>query len=266
MSIIPEPCRSCGAQGLDSLISLGHMPLANSYLAAAQLSDDEPNFLLELAFCPNCTLVQTTETVPPEQLFRDYLYFSSFSDTMLCQSEALVERLIAARGLNTGSLAAEIASNDGYLLQYYHRAGVPVLGIEPAENIAPIARERGVRTVCEFFSAELAGQFAAAGEKADVVHANNVLAHVPDINSVVQGIHLFLKDDGIAVIETPYVRDMIERCEFDTIYHEHLFYYSVHALHHLCSRHGLAIVDIERIPIHGGSSRLVRGQVIFFFQ
>jgi len=260
MSVTSPICGSCGAAGLELLLSLGRTPLANSLLTQEQLSQPEPSFPLDLSFCPHCTLVQITEVVPPEQMFSDYLYFSSFSDTMLRQSRALVERLIAQRSLNQNSLAAEIASNDGYLLQYYHQAGIPVLGIEPAANIAPVARERGIRTLCEFFGEPLAQQLSADGERADIIHANNVMAHVPDLNGVVQGIQLFLKDDGVAVIETPYVKDMIDRCEFDTIYHEHLYYYSLTALQKLFERHGLIIQDVERIPIHGGSLRVFAAQ------
>jgi len=150
----------------------------------------------------------------------------------------------------------EIASNDGYLLQYYRDQGIPVLGVEPAVNIAAVAEEKGIRTLCEFFGAELANRLVNGGERADVIHANNVLAHVPDLNGFVAGIATLLKDDGIAVIEVPYVRDMIDGLEFDTIYHEHLCYFSLTALNHLFARHGLVIHDAERTPIHGGSLRI----------
>jgi SAM-dependent methyltransferase len=189
-------------------------------------------------------------------LFGEYLYFSSFSDTMLRHAEAVVARLVAERGLGPASLAAEVASNDGYLLQYYLRAGVPVLGVEPARNIASVAEGRGVRTVCEFFGAELAERLAAAGERADVVHANNVLAHVADLNGVVRGFRTLLKPGGTTSIEAPYVVDMVEGAEFDTIYHEHLCYFSLTALDGLFRRHGLVIWDVERLAIHGGSLRV----------
>src|SRR5262249_15250502 len=161
--------------------------------------------------------------------FREYLYFSSFSDTMLQHARTLVERLIPAHNLNSNSLVVEIASNDGYLLQYYKAQGVPVLGVEPATNIAKVAEEKGIRTLCEFFGESLAHQLVNGGERADVIHANNVLAHVPDLNGFVEGIAILLKDDGIAVIEAPYVKDMIDGVEFDTIYHEHLCYFSLTA-------------------------------------
>jgi SAM-dependent methyltransferase len=155
----------------------------------------------------------------------------------------------------------EIASNDGYLLQYYKKAGIPVLGIEPANNVAQVAEERGIPTLCEFFGETLACQLKDRGRQADVVHANNVLAHVADLNGFVRGIHLLLKDDGVAVIEVPYVKEMIERCEFDTIYHEHLCYFSLTALDSLFRRHGLLIQDVERIPIHGGSLRISANKI-----
>src|SRR6266851_4465170 len=234
-------CRSCGQPDLEMVLSLGSTPLANSLLTAEHLDQPESTYPLDLAFCAHCTLVQITETVPPEELFREYLYFSSFSDTMLRHAQTIVARMLEERSLGAASLAVEIASNDGYLLQYYKRAGVPVLGIEPAVNIARVAEEKhGIRTLTDFFGAETARRLFAQGERADVIHANNVLAHVADLNGFVEGISLHLKDDGVAVIEAPYVKDLIDRCEFDTIYHEHLCYFSLTALHGLFQRHGLA--------------------------
>jgi 2-polyprenyl-3-methyl-5-hydroxy-6-metoxy-1,4-benzoquinol methylase len=249
-------CRSCGEPRLQTVLSLGTTPLANSLLTQDDLARPEPAFPLDLAFCPACTLVQITETVPPETLFREYLYFSSFSDEMQRSAAALTRRLIDTCRLGPGSLAVEAASNDGYLLRHYRSAGVPVLGIEPARNIARVAEENGVRTLAEFFDEALAAKLAQQGTRADVFHANNVLAHVADLNGFVAGIHRLLKDEGTAVIETPYVMEMIARCEFDTIYHEHLCYYSVAALRALFRRHELDIHDGERLPIHGGSVRL----------
>ncbi len=250
-------CRSCGAPALTPVLSLGSTPLANSLLTAEQLDGPEPVYPLDLAFCRDCTLVQITETVPPEKLFSQYLYFSSFSDTMLAHARRLAERLIESQGLGGSHLVVEVASNDGYLLQNYKRAGVPVLGIEPAANVARVAREeRGVPTLCEFFGEPLARKLRDEGKRADVIHGNNVLAHVADLNGFVRGLALVLQDTGLAVIEVPYVKDMIDRCEFDTIYHEHLCYFSLTALYHLFGRHGLAIVDVERLPIHGGSLRV----------
>lgn len=249
-------CISCGARALDPVMSLGTTPLANALVAGDALGAAEERFALDLAFCPQCALVQITESVPPEKLFSDYAYFSSFSDAFVAAAKALAGRLVAQRGLGKASLVIELASNDGYLLQHYAAAGIPVLGIEPAENIARVANARGIRTRSEFFGLACARRLVAEGLMADVVHANNVLAHVPDLNGFVAGIAAVLKDDGVAVIEAPYLRDMIEKCEFDTIYHEHLCYFSMSALVPLFARHGLALVDAERIAVHGGSLRL----------
>jgi C-methyltransferase C-terminal domain/Putative zinc binding domain/Methyltransferase domain len=247
-------CRSCGSRSLELVLSLGRTPLANSLLRKEELDQPEARYPLDLVFCPTCKLVQITETVPPEQLFREYLYFSSFSDTMLAHARDLVGRLVGQLGLGAGSLAVEVASNDGYLLQYYKAAGVPVLGIEPAQNIARVAiEERGIPTVSEFFGLALARKLVAEGHRADVLHANNVLAHVADLGGFVDGIRELLADDGVAALEFPYLGDMIEHAEFDTIYHEHLCYFSLTALVHLFGRHGLVAVDVERLPLHGGS-------------
>lgn len=250
-------CRSCEQGDLRPILSLGRTPLANALLTAEQLREPEATFPLDLVFCPACALVQITETVHPEVLFREYAYLSSFSDTVVQNAEGIVRRLIGLEGLGSESLAVEIASNDGYLLQHYHHKGIPVLGIEPAANIARVARdERGIPTVCEFFGAELAAELVAGGRAADVVHGNNVLAHVADLNGVVRGIATVLKPRGVAVVEVPYVKDLIDHCEFDTIYHEHLCYFSLTALDRLFRRHRLVIRDVERISIHGGTLRI----------
>jgi len=233
------------------------MPLANAYPTAEELAREEPRYPLDLAFCACCTLVQLTGGVPPDLLFREYLYFSSYSDTVVRNAKEIVTRLIASRNLNGNCLAGEIASNDGYLLQFYKRAGVPVLGIEPAGNVAKVAvEERGIRTLCEWFDSGLARKLRDQGQRVDVLHANNVLAHVAELNGVAEGIRLILKDNAVVVVEVPYVKEMIDRCEFDTIYHEHLCYFSVTALDRLFCRHGLVIADVERLAIHGGSLRL----------
>ena len=250
-------CRICGATRLEPILSLGQTPLANSLLTIADLKHSEPMYPLDLVFCPGCSLVQITATVPPEKIFREYLYYSSFSETMLRHSREIVERLIKERFLGNDSMVVEIASNDGYLLQYFVNAGVPVLGIEPARNVAKVAQEqRGVRTLTEFFDKDLAEKLHADGNSADVIFANNVLAHVADLHGVIDGIRRLLKKNGVAVIETPYVKDMIDKIEFDTIYHEHLCYYSLTALDQLFKDHGLAISGVERLHIHGGSLRV----------
>jgi SAM-dependent methyltransferase len=280
MTIPRATCRSCGREGLELVLPLGKTPLANALLTHDQLDAEEPTYPLDLALCKSCSLVQITETVPAEKLFRDYIYFSSFSDTILQHARQLVERLIDSRRLGKGDLAVELASNDGYLLQYYRQRGIPVLGIEPARNVARIAQEqRGIRTLCDFFGEALARRLASDGLRADVLHAHNVLAHVPDLNGFVEGIRLLLRTDGrragkdqepggaespvrdgpacgIGVIEVPYVKDMVDNGEFDTIYHEHLCYFSLTALDRLFGRHGLVVTNVERLPIHGGSLRV----------
>lgn len=252
-------CRSCGHAELQTVLSLGRMPLANALLTEAQIDEPEETFPLELAFCSACTLVQLTESVSPEKLFRDYVYFTSFSDTMLQHAEALSSQLIGSKNLDATSLVIEIASNDGYLLQNYKRAGVPVLGIEPAANIAKVAEERSIPTVCDFFTDALASQLFEKGFKADVIHAHNVLAHVPDLNGFVRGLSRLLKEDGLIVVEVPYVTDMIDNCEFDTVYHEHLSYFSLTGLDALFSRNDLTVQKVERLPIHGGTLRIYAG-------
>lgn len=253
-------CRSCGASRLELVLSLGETPLANGLLTREELDRPEPRYPLDLAFCPACTLVQITETVPPADLFGNYLYFSSFSDTMQDHAQRLVQRLAAAHTLTERSLVIEIASNDGYLLKFYQRLGVPVLGIEPAENIANDAMAHGIPTLCEFFGPELADRLVAQSQRADIVHAHNVLAHVADLNGVVSGINAVIKPAGVAVIEVPYLKDLLDGCEFDTIYHEHLCYFSLTALDQLFRRHGLFLLDVERFPIHGGSLRVTVGR------
>ena len=250
-------CRSCKQTGLIGVLDFGMMPLSDGLLTKAQLAEPEDKFPLEVAYCPNCSLVQILETVPPEKLFcEDYPYYSSFSDTLLEHSRKNVLFLIEKRKLNAGSLAVELASNDGYLLQYYVENGIPCLGIDPAEGPAAAAEKIGVPTLCTFFTSELAQKLADEGRWADVIHANNVLAHVAETNGFVEGVRILLKDEGVAVMEVPYVKDLIDHCEFDTIYHEHLCYFSVTALDNLFRRNGLYLNDIERLSIHGGSLRL----------
>ena len=254
-------CRSCGSPDLAIFLSLGNLPLSDGFLEARQLVDNEPRYPLDVAFCSACSLVQILETVPPEELFgADYPYFSSFTDTLLRHSEANVTERISERKLSGNSLVVELASNDGYLLQYYQAKGVPVLGIDPAPGPVAAARKKGIDTLEAFFGIDLAKKLAGEGRRADVIHANNVLAHVADTNGFVSGIAALLKDDGVAVIECPYVKDLIEHGEFDTIYHEHLCYFSVTALSALFNRHGLYITRVVPLSIHGGSLRVFVGK------
>ncbi len=250
------PCRCCGGEGLQRVLSLGLTPLANDLLKKPRDLDSQERYPLELAFCPDCTLVQITETVPPETLFKDYLYFSSFSDTMLAHAEVIAKRVIVEHKLDKDSLAVELASNDGYLLKNYVSEGIPVLGIEPADNVAEVAEKAGVQTLVEFFDDSIAQALASQDCKADVIHANNVLAHVADTNSFVRGMWRLLKDDGVAIVEVPYLWELLKGCEFDTIYHEHLCYFSLTALDNLFARNGLTVFDVERLKIHGGSLRI----------
>ena len=246
-------CRSCGSTQLHLVADLGSTPLANSLLTAEQLSQKEMTFPLKLVFCANCALAQITETVRPDVLFGTYLYASSYSDTMLSHAEAICDELCRERLLSDSSLVMEIASNDGYLLQFLAKRGIPVLGIEPAANIAAIAQRRGVRTRVAFFADSLADELAREGIYADVVLANNVLAHVPDINGFIAGVKKILKPGAIARFEFSYLGDLIHNLEFDFIYHEHIFYFSGHSIESLLRCHGPVFADVEHLPVHGGS-------------
>jgi len=250
-------CRLCDHTGLQPVLSLGEAPLADGLLRPAQLELPEHRFPLGVVFCSHCSLVQLGETVSPEVLFcREYPYYSSFSDALLRHSRENAEHLIEWRGLDSSDLVVELASNDGYMLRNFSDRGIPVLGIDPAEGPAGVARANGIPTLCAFFDQSLARRLRAEGQEADVIIANNVLAHVPDLNGFVEGIGILLKQDGVAVIEVPYIKDLVDHCEFDTIYHEHLCYFSVTALEQLFRRHGLFLNQVKHLPIHGGSLRL----------
>jgi SAM-dependent methyltransferase len=250
-------CRSCGSEDLAPVLSFGEMPLADRLLTAEEVEAADVTVPLTLVFCPACSLVQIAETVRPEVLFgRDYPYFSSVSSTLLAHSRAHADELIGRLGLSAGSLVVEIASNDGYMLRNFVERDIPVLGIDPAEAPAAAAVSAGVRTLNTFFGRELARELVRDGQSADLIIANNVLAHVADLNGLVAGIATLLKPDGVAALEMPYVVDLLEKCEFDTIYHQHLCYFSVTALDRLFRRRGLIVNDLHRLDIHGGSLRL----------
>ncbi len=251
-----DACRSCGYTDINEFLDLGLMPLANALIRPEERLKEEPRFPLVTAFCGRCSLMQITETVNPELLFGHYLYASSYSDTMLRHAEGIAKELTDTRGLGPESLVVEVASNDGYLLQYFKQLGIPILGIEPARNIAAIANQRGINTRCEFFSAELGRRLRREGVAADVVLANNVLAHVGDLNGFISGVAAVLKPGGVARFEFPYVGDLLDKLEFDTIYHEHLCYFSAHAVEALLRRHGLVFADVKRLALHGGSLRV----------
>jgi hypothetical protein len=252
-------CRSCGTQGLAAVLDLGPHPLANRLRAEAELGEPEPRFPLDLAVCSDCSLVQITESVDPDVLFSDYPYFSSVIKSLVEHAKAIALRVVAERDLGPHSLAMEVASNDGYLLQHYRDAGVPVLGIDPARNIARVAEERGIPTRVAFFGKEVAEQLVAEGFQPDVVHANNVMAHVPGLNSFIAGMAVLIGEKGRLITESPYLKDLLDHVEFDTIYHEHLCYYSITALDRLFARHGLVIEDVEHVAIHGGTNRYTVG-------
>ena len=250
-------CRASGSPNLQTIIEFGETPLADRLLTADQLDDPELSAPLTLVFCPDSSLVQIKETVDPEILFyAEYPYFSSVSPYLLRHFRESALDIMERKQLDRDSLVMEAASNDGYMLKNFAECGIPVLGIDPAKAPAAAAQEAGIPTMITFFGADLAEELKAEGKSADVFLANNVLAHVPDLNGFVTGISTILKDDGLAVIEVPYVVDLVDHVEFDTIYHQHLCYYSVTALDKLFRSHGLYLNDIKRVAIHGGSLRL----------
>ncbi len=250
-------CRSCGSGRLETVLDLGISPLADNLLTKSDLDKPEKRYPLQLAFCQECALAQINYTVPPEELFGgDYPYFSSVSDALQAHTAVNVMELVEQRKLGSQSLVVEVASNDGYLLKHYQKAGVRVLGIDPASPPARAAIAAGIDTRIDYFTLDLARRLAKEGVAADVMHGNNVLAHVADTNGFVAGIAAVLKKTGVAVFEFPYVRDLIDHCEFDTIYHQHLCYFSVASVDKLFRRHGLYVNEVRRIPIHGGSLRL----------
>jgi len=250
-------CRSCSSRRLEPVLSLGATPLADALVIRGGREPDEAIVPLNLAFCPGCALVQIIETVRPEVLFcRNYPYFSSISKSLLGHFRKSAMEIIRDKRLGPGSLVVEAASNDGYMLKNFTEKGIPVLGIDPAKGPAETARNSGVPTICTFFNKNLADRLRQSGQVADLFIANNVLAHVSDLNGFVEGIKIILKESGSAVIEVPYLVDLIDNCEFDTIYHQHLCYFSVTALDRLFRRHGLFLNGVRRLSIHGGSLRL----------
>jgi SAM-dependent methyltransferase len=250
-------CRGCGASDLRPFLSLGETPLADALLDSDDLVVPEARFPLDVGFCPHCSLVQILETVPPGRLFVDnYHYFSSYSDALLAHAREHADHLVATRDLGPDDLVVELASNDGYLLRNFVAAGVPVLGIDPSPGPAAAALAAGIPTRLEFFGVALARTLRGEGVRANVVIANNVMAHVPDLNGFVAGIRILLADDGVATIENPCVTDLVGHCEFDTIYHEHHCYFSCTSVERLMQRHDLVLNDVEYFPdLHGGTMR-----------
>lgn len=258
VNTVQVPCRSCGRSSLELIISFGNTPLADRLLRDEHLSQPEIFAPLDLAFCPDCSLVQITESVSPDILFREeYPYFSSVSKQLLEHFGGSARDIIASRKLNGNSLVVEAASNDGYMLRNFVERGIEVLGVDPAQGPAKAAEDNGVPTLNTFFTQALAKELRRKyADGANVFLANNVLAHVPDLNGFVDGIKTLLSEDGVAVIECPYLVDLVDHCEFDTIYHQHLCYFSVTALDKLFRRHGLFLNEVKRVAIHGGSLRL----------
>jgi SAM-dependent methyltransferase len=249
-------CRFCGAALHRTFVDLGRAPLSNAFLTEQQLATAEPHYPLHAFVCESCLLVQVAQVEAPEHVFHDYLYFSSYSDSWLRHAEAYAERMTDELGLTNQSLVVEVASNDGYLLQYFIRRGVGVLGVEPAKTVAAVALRGNIPTEIAFFGEATARRLAAAGHQADLICANNVLAHVPDLNDFVGALPVLLKPSGIVTVEFPHLSRLIEDCLFDTIYHEHFSYFSLHVVRRVFARHGLIVFDVDRLTTHGGSLRI----------
>ena len=250
-------CRFCASPLEVTFCDLGMSPLSNSFLKPEQLARHEPFYPLRTWVCGKCWLVQLEEFEPPEHIFSDeYAYFSSYSDSWLEHSRRYVEEMSRRFSLGVKSLVVEIASNDGYLLQYFVQRGVPVLGIEPAANCARVAEEKGVRTRVAFFGTRLADELAREGRRADLLLGNNVLAHVPNLNDFVQGLKRLLAPQGVVTMEFPHLLNLVEQNQFDTIYHEHFSYLSFLTVEKVFARHGLVLFDVAEIPTHGGSLRI----------
>jgi SAM-dependent methyltransferase len=249
-------CRICGRALEHTFVDLGMSPLCETFLTAEQLDGVEHFYPLHVRVCDDCLLVQLEAYVPGEEIFREYAYFSAFSDSWVEHARVYTEAMIERFGLDGASLVVELASNDGYLLQHFVQRAVPALGIDPAANVAEAARERGVETIVDFFGTELANTLVAEGKRADLIAANNVLAQVPPINDFVAGIEVLLAPDGVATIEVPHLARLIEGLQFDTIYHEHYSYFSLTTMDRLFSMHGLEVFDVEELPSHGGSLRV----------
>jgi SAM-dependent methyltransferase len=251
-----DVCRFCGRALALELIDLGRVPLANSFLRAEDLERPEPLYPLRPMVCERCWLVQIPELERAEAIFRDYAYFASYSDSWLDHCERYCDTVVERFGLGPRSRVIEAASNDGYLLQFFVRAGIPVLGIEPAGNVASAAEAKGIPTRRAFFGDRLARDLAASGQGADLFVGNNVLAHVPDLNDFVRGIHAVLAPAGVATLEFPHLLRLLDEGQFDTIYHEHFSYFSLGTVTRVFAAHGLEVFDVDELPTHGGSLRV----------
>ncbi|WP_216840989.1 class I SAM-dependent methyltransferase [Acidobacterium sp. S8] len=255
-AVATSPCRFCGSTLEHTFVDLGMSPLCESYPAPADLNRGEVYFPLHVYVCEKCFLVQLDEYETPEKIFSDYAYFSSYSDSWLKHADTYCGRMQSRFGLNQDSFVVEVASNDGYLLQYFVQRNVPVLGIEPAANVAKVAVEKGVPSLVEFFGTRIASKLADEGRQADLVLGNNVLAQVPDLNDFVEGLKILLKPEGVLTLEFPHLLKLIEHNEFDTIYHEHFSYFSLLTTIKIMEAHGLKVFDVEELASHGGSLRV----------
>ena len=249
-------CRLCSAPLRHVFCDLGSSPLSNSYLRAEQLHEGESYYPLKVYVCEQCLLVQLPEFEAPESIFSDYAYFSSYSESWLRHAARYVDEVTSEFGLGPASLVTEVASNDGYLLKNFVAKGIPVRGIEPAANVAEVAEGNGVPTLVRFFGTALADELAEAGAQTDLLIANNVLAHVPDLNDFVQGMARVIRPDGVITVEFPHLMRLVEERQFDTIYHEHFSYFSLLTASRAFARHGLKVYDVRQLTTHGGSLRL----------
>lgn len=249
-------CRACGTELEHTLVDLGLSPLANSYVPLDHKSDTDPAYPLHARVCGKCFLVQVDDVVPPSDIFSHYAYFSSYSSSWVEHARKYCASATERLGLNDKSFVVEVASNDGYLLQHFVANSVPVLGVEPAANVAAEAEKKGVRSLVAFFGKETAETVVAEHGHADLTAANNVLAHVPDINDFVSGFAAILKDDGVSTFEFPHLLNLLEKTQFDTIYHEHFSYLSLYAVEKCFAANGLKVFDVEELPTHGGSLRV----------
>ena len=249
-------CRFCSAPLRHTFVDLGMSPLCESYVPPDRLGAMEPFYPLHVRICERCLLVQLEELVAPEEIFTEYAYFSSYSDSWVAHARDFVESAVERFGLDADSLVVELASNDGYLLEHVVERGIPALGVEPAANVAAVARERGIETVVAFFGRDQADRLAAEGRRADLLVANNVLAHVPDLNDFVGGIERVLAPEGVVTIEFPHLARLMADNQFDTIYHEHFSYFSFLTARAVLLAHGLEVFDVDELPTHGGSLRV----------
>jgi SAM-dependent methyltransferase len=248
-------CRFCAAPLRHTFVDLGMSPLCESYVPAERVNAMEPFYPLHAKICESCLLVQLEEFVTADHIFSEYAYFSSYSDSWVAHARAYVDMAVERFGLGPDSLVMEVASNDGYLLRHVLERGIPALGIEPAANVAEVARELGIETIVRFFGRELAAELVAEGRRADLIAANNVMAHVPDLNDFVAGFAMALKPQGVVTVEVPHLLRLVEENQFDTIYHEHFQYFSFLSAQKVFAAHGLEVFDVEELKSHGGSLR-----------